>query len=61
MLYTNEEGDNAQNSYKLFISMLEKLLKEEHTRNGVFYLHNLVHNKNFLFAVAALAVEVFTN
>lgn len=45
-------------SRKLYLNILEQLVKDEYSKNGLQFLTHLLNEKTFLVAVVALALEV---
>ena len=58
----DEEGVELQTrqekAFKLYLNILEQLIKDEYSKNGQAYLPTLLMDLNFLKAVAGLALEV---
>lgn len=58
----DEEGAELQTrqdkAFKLYLNLLEQLIKDEYSKNGQAYLPTLLMDLNFLKAVAGLALEV---
>jgi hypothetical protein len=59
----DEEGIELQTrqdkAFKLYLNILEQLIKDEYAKNGQSYLPTLLMDVNFLKAVAGLALEAY--
>lgn len=60
-LFPEKEGElntRKDKTRKLYLNILEQLVKDEYSKNGLQFLTTLLNDKTFLVAVAALAIEV---